>query len=229
MKKVSLKIFLLSTAVLFVGCSDKSKKLNPQVRNQSVESLMGIVVSSNDKIYGTLNGARSTASYTNNNDVDIVSYRDDMGSNVMIDVASIQNSIEYGARNFMGVPYVWGATGPSKFDCSGFTRWVYRDVGIELPRVARQQATVGEYVPYENLQKGDMVFFDTHAKYTGAVTHVGIYLDNGNFIHASSTGKGVVIYNFDDTRDGFYKERFLQGRRVLQQTTHVAYLKSNRG
>jgi len=84
-------------------------------------------------------------------------------------------------------------------------------------------------VPYENLQKGDMVFFDTHAKYTGAVTHVGIYLDNGNFIHASSTGKGVVIYNFDDTRDGFYKERFLQGRRVLQQTTHVAYLKSNRG
>ena len=130
------------------------------------------------------------------------------------------NNLEWNAKSFLGTPYVWGATGPSTFDCSGFTQWVYRDAGINIPRVSRDQAKVGEYIRYENLQRGDMVFFDTKKRRSGKVTHVGIYLGNGNFIHASSAGKKVVIYNFNQKT--FYKKRFLWGRRVTNGALHYA-------
>ena len=133
---------------------------------------------------------------------------------------TLLNGIEWRAKSFLGTPYVWGATGPSKFDCSGFTQWVYRDVGINIPRVSRDQAKVGQYVRYEDLQRGDMVFFDTKKRRSGKVTHVGIYLGNNNFIHASSAGKKVVIYNFNQKE--FYKKRFLWGRRVTNQSMRYA-------
>jgi len=122
--------------------------------------------------------------------------------------------VESSAKQLLGIKYVWGATGPYKYDCSGFTQKIYRDAGINIPRVSRDQAKVGEYISYNNLQKGDMVFFDTHKKKTGKVTHVGIYLGNGDFIHASSAAKKIVIFNFDKKK--FYKKRFLWGRRVIQ-------------
>jgi cell wall-associated NlpC family hydrolase len=128
--------------------------------------------------------------------------------------------IENKAKSFLGVPYVWGATGPSKFDCSGFTQWVYRDSGINIPRVSKDQARVGQFIKYDNLQRGDMVFFDTKKKRSGRVSHVGIYLGYGDFIHASSAGKSVVIYNFD--KKPFYKKRFLWGRRVLKPDFYYA-------
>jgi len=133
---------------------------------------------------------------------------------------SIKNKIEQDAKRFLGIRYVWGATGPNKFDCSGFTQWVYRDSGIKIPRVSRDQAKVGQYVSYSNLKKGDMVFFDTKKRKTGRVTHVGIYLGNNNFIHASSGAKKVVIYNFNSKP--YYKKRFLWGRRVINSDNHLA-------
>ena len=123
-------------------------------------------------------------------------------------------NIELYAKEKLGKPYVWGATGPNKFDCSGFTREVYRSTtGITIPRVSRDQAKVGTYVKYQDLQQGDMVFFDTEKKYTGVVNHVGIYLTDGTFIHASSARKKVILTNFK--KKPFYKKRFLWGRRVL--------------
>ena len=127
--------------------------------------------------------------------------------------SNIKNKIERDAKSFLGIKYVWGATGPRKFDCSGFTQRVYRDAGIKIPRVSRNQAKVGKYISYSNLRKGDMVFFDTKKKRTGKVCHVGIYLGNNNFIHASSSAKKIVIYNFN--KKTFYKKRFLWGRRVI--------------
>ena len=126
----------------------------------------------------------------------------------------IRNKIEQSAKRFLGYRYVWGATGPNKFDCSGFTQKVFKIVGINLPRVSREQAKVGKYVPFNALKKGDIVFFDTtkHRK-TGRVTHVGIYLEDGKFIHASSGGKRVMISSFK--RRTFYKNRFLWGRRII--------------
>ena len=124
------------------------------------------------------------------------------------------NIIENRAKRFLGKPYVWGGNGPSCFDCSGFTKMVYNTVGINLPRLSREQAKVGKLVRFEELKKGDIVFFDTGKKYKRRVTHVGIYLENGKFIHASSGKRRVTITSFNKKR--FYKKRFLWGRRVVQ-------------
>ena len=130
----------------------------------------------------------------------------------------LRREVESCAKKFLGNRYVWGATGPHTFDCSGFTQKVYRKAGIKIPRVSREQAKVGSYIKYENLQRGDMVFFDTKRKRTGKVNHVGIYLENGKFIHASSGKKKVVITSFDKKR--FYKNRFLWGRRIIKNKVH---------
>jgi len=133
----------------------------------------------------------------------------------MVKKISKTKKIEEFAKKKLGDKYVWGATGPNKFDCSGFTREVFRcTIGIHIPRVSREQAKVGQYITYKNLQRGDMVFFDTEKKFTKRVNHVGIYLSNGNFIHASSARKKVIITNFN--KKPFYKRRFLWGRRVLK-------------
>ncbi len=125
----------------------------------------------------------------------------------------ICTKVETNARKLLGLKYVWGATGPNKFDCSGFTQKVYKTAGINIPRNSRAQAKVGQYIKYEELKKGDMVFFDTNRRKTGRVNHVGIYLEDGRFIHASSGNKKVVITNFDKKR--YYKSRFLWGRRII--------------
>jgi len=130
--------------------------------------------------------------------------------------------VEWSAKKLLGIKYVWGATGPYTYDCSGFTQKIFRDAGIKIPRVSRDQAKVGQYISFNNLKKGDMVFFDTHKKQTGKVTHVGIYLGYGNFIHASSAAKKIVIFNFN--KKTFYKKRFLWGRRVIQDNRHIASL-----
>jgi len=136
--------------------------------------------------------------------------------------SNIVNNIEWRAKELLGRKYVWGATGPRTYDCSGFTQKIYRDAGIKIPRVSRDQAKVGQYVSFNNLRKGDMVFFDTKKHPKGKVTHVGIYLGNGNFIHASSAAKKIVIFNFN--KKTFYKKRFLWGRRVINDSTRLASL-----
>ncbi|MDO4911090.1 MAG: C40 family peptidase [Corynebacterium sp.] len=90
------------------------------------------------------------------------------------------------AASKIGSPYVYGASGPSAFDCSGLTSWSYRQVGIEIPRTSYAQAAQGQKVSYNDLQAGDIVAF-----YTGA-SHVGIYTGHGTVIHASTTGKPLA-------------------------------------
>ena len=138
----------------------------------------------------------------------------------------LSSQIEKYAKKMLGKKYVWGATGPKCYDCSGFTQKVYRKVaGVKLPRVSYLQAKVGKRISFKKLKQGDMVFFDTEKKRTGKVNHVGIYLRNGNFIHASSGGKKVMITNFNKKR--FYKNRFLWGRRILKEQANIAMLPSN--
>ena len=133
-------------------------------------------------------------------------------------VISISQKLERYAKAKLGQKYVWGATGPNRFDCSGFTRYVFRSTaGINIPRVSRNQAKVGKYIKYKDLRRGDMVFFDTEKKFTRKVNHVGIYLSNGNFIHASSARKKVIITNF--RKKPFYKRRFLWGRRIINNNS----------
>lgn len=126
---------------------------------------------------------------------------------------NIRQKVALYAKKLLGHRYVWGATGPNSFDCSGFTQKVYKKAGISIPRISQEQAKVGTYIQYQNLQRGDMVFFDTKRQRTGKVTHVGIYLTDGKFIHASSGKRKVVITNFN--KKIFYKNRFLWGRRII--------------
>lgn len=143
-------------------------------------------------------------------------------TNYIPDTSMVVNEVEDHAKRLLGIKYVWGATGPYTYDCSGFTQKIYADAGINIPRVSRDQARVGQFISYNNLRKGDMVFFDTKKRRSGKVSHVGIYLGNGNFIHASSAAKKIVIYNFNEKT--FYKKRFLWGRRVIRDNYFMASL-----
>jgi len=116
------------------------------------------------------------------------------------------------AKRYLGRRYVWGAVGPSSFDCSGFTQYVMRkSKGVRLPRVSRKQAYYGKYVSRRNLRAGDLIFFDTSRRRRGYVNHVGIYIGNNKFIHASSGRHRVVITSLSRP---FYSARFKWGRRV---------------
>lgn len=97
------------------------------------------------------------------------------------------------AMQYLGVPYVWGGTSPSGFDCSGLVQYVCSKNGISVPRVAASQRGAGTYVSRENLQPGDLVFFSNG----GGISHVGIYVGNGNMIHAPQTGDVVKISSIE--------------------------------
>ena len=136
------------------------------------------------------------------------------------EASSKEDEIIETAEQFLGVKYVWAANGPLAFDCSGFTKYVFKQNGISLPRHSGTQATIGEKIAFNELEKGDLVFFDTRKKSQQKVNHVGIYIGNHQFIHASSGGKRVMITSFDEKK--FYRQKFLYARRVLNTEQSVA-------
>ena len=97
----------------------------------------------------------------------------------------------------LDTPYVWGGDGPAGWDCSGMIQWVYaRVAGVTLPRVSQQQFLVGTAIPANELQAGDLVFFaDTAGP---GITHNGIALGDGRFVHARSEQFGTTITDLDD-------------------------------
>lgn len=116
--------------------------------------------------------------------------------------------IEY-AKQFLGVPYVYGGSTPKGFDCSGFTQYVYAKFGIKVPRSAKEYAGTGVKVDRTNIKPGDILLFDRYNDYT--LGHVGIYIGGNQFIHASSSKGKVVIGNLST-----YGGNILGIRRVIK-------------
>ncbi len=121
-------------------------------------------------------------------------------------------SIVSKAKQYLGVPYVYGGASPRGFDCSGFTMYIYSQFGYSLPHSASSQwASLGTSVDRSNLQPGDLVFFNDPSISRGkACSHVGLYIGGGQFIHASSgSHRGIVISNLSDS----YYSRYYKGAR----------------
>ena len=112
------------------------------------------------------------------------------------------------ALAFRGTPYRMGATGNGAFDCSGFTMYLFGKEGSSLPRTASEQYDKGLSVEREHLQLGDLVFFKN--TYKSGISHVGIYIGNGSFVHASGYGRGVRV---DSLAGAFYQTHWAGGRR----------------
>lgn len=122
------------------------------------------------------------------------------------------------AKNYIGAKYKYGATlaeAPKLFDCSSYTQYVFGNVGVQLPRVSRDQASTGVSVSASNLKAGDLMFFTMNDTYTdGRVAHVGIYMGDGNMIHAS-TSKGVTITT-NVLNNPYWSKNYLFSKRVIQ-------------
>jgi len=122
------------------------------------------------------------------------------------------SSLKESAYSFLGARYRFGGNSPSALDCSSFTQQVFRQQSVKLPRTAREQFNVGNEVIRGDLRKGDLVFFQTYARFP---SHVGIYLGNGKMIHASSREHRVVISSMDTP---YYLSRYLGARRMMADT-----------
>lgn len=119
---------------------------------------------------------------------------------------SNSSSLVENALSLVGVPYVFGGTSRSGFDCSGYTQYVFKGSGISLPRTSASQFNVGSSVSRAQLQSGDLVFFTTYA---AGASHVGIYIGGGNFVHASNSGVRTTSLS-----DSYYANRYVGARRV---------------
>jgi cell wall-associated NlpC family hydrolase/uncharacterized protein YraI len=123
---------------------------------------------------------------------------------------SLGGKIVAEAMKYIGYPYVWAGASPSGFDCSGFVMYITQKVaGQNITHSIGQQASSGQYVAKENLQPGDLVFFAN--TYTAGLSHAGIYIGGGRFVHAENEGTGVVVSNING---GYYGPKYYTARRL---------------
>ncbi|MCE5222171.1 MAG: C40 family peptidase [Clostridium sp.] len=132
----------------------------------------------------------------------------DGGNKASRGTVSKGNEVVNYAYKFLGKPYVYGAAGPNAFDCSGLTQYVYNKFGVGLSRTTYTQVGQGTDAKRSDLRAGDLVFFNTE----GSISHVGIYIGDGEFIHAPRAGKPVMISSLYDE---YYSKRYATARRIF--------------
>lgn len=123
----------------------------------------------------------------------IISY----GRSIQTKPVEPQTAVTLLAKEYLGAPYLYGGATPAGFDCSGYIMFLFQRCGKDLPRSADKQATIGIPVNISKLQPGDLVFFSAKTG-CSAISHVGLYIGNRKFIHASYTAKKIIISNLDE-------------------------------
>ncbi|HVS84997.1 MAG TPA: NlpC/P60 family protein [Gaiellaceae bacterium] len=182
-------------------------RIDSQVNRE--QRLYASVKTELDKLYAaqrerTLAAARLAAARASN-----ANTADGFGISASIDGASVAPPSQYTgvvaiAMRYLGVPYKWGGSTPAGFDCSGFVMYVYAQVGVSLPHYTGAQWQLGVPVSRDQLEPGDLVFFD-------GIGHVGLYIGNGLFIHAPQTGDVVKVSSLSD---GWYASTYDGARRI---------------
>ena len=173
--------------------------------------------SSSSSNSGSSNSGSSSNTNSGNKNNGSSSQGQSQGGSVSYDKSTADKLIDY-AKQFLGRPYVYGANGPNSFDCTGFTCYVYKNFGIKnLPRSAYSQGYTNYGIKLNSiseLKKGDLVFFNT-VDDNDLSDHAGIYIGNGQFIHASSSTKNGVQVVISSLNSGYYNRVFSWARRVL--------------
>lgn len=118
--------------------------------------------------------------------------------------------------DLLGIKYKYGGTTEKGFDCSGFTGYVFDQLGVKLPRSSTSQAQIGTKVAKKDLRKGDLIFFNTNGK---NISHVGIYIGNDKMAHSSSS-RGTSISNINDS---YFGKRYVTARRILSETQYNTF------
>jgi cell wall-associated NlpC family hydrolase len=123
------------------------------------------------------------------------------------------------AKTCLGVPYRWGGISRKGFDCSGFVRFVFGSCGIDLDRTSRSQAEQGDPIDLANIEPGDLLFFSTRGMRKG-ISHVGIYLGEGQFIHAAGwRGTRTGCVQLGQLASSYFSERLVAARRIVSNLT----------
>lgn len=132
----------------------------------------------------------------------------------LVDASQVNKGQEIAdyALTFVGYPYVYGGSSPKGFDCSGFTKYIYAQFGYSLNRSASSQLDNGTSVSMSELQPGDLVLFKKSGTGSKRASHVGLYIGNNQFVHASTSKVGVIVSNLSDA---YYTSGFVGGRRLV--------------
>jgi len=202
------RLWLLSTLLLvsfsiMTGCSGSYELSNNNSKKKDVDGYK-------NKRSVTTNILSQKTSLTKVNLESLSSSIAGFNTPTTINVSKDRDEVMYKVIEYLNTPYLWGGTSKRGIDCSGFVQAVmFQALGVALPRTSYEQSNVGEDVSKEDLKFGDLLFFDTRGR--GRVSHVGIYLGDGYFVHSGSK-TGVAVASLDSE---FYSRVFLKAKRVL--------------
>jgi len=202
------RLWLLSTLLLvsfsiMTGCSGSYELSNNDAKKKDVDGYK-------NKRTVTTNTLTQKTSLTKVNLESLSSSIAGFNTPTTINVSKDRDEVMYKVIEYLNTPYLWGGTSKRGIDCSGFVQAVmFQALGVALPRTSYEQSNVGEDVSKEDLKFGDLLFFDTRGR--GRVSHVGIYLGDGYFVHSGSK-TGVAVASLDSE---FYSRVFLKAKRVL--------------